>query len=97
MKRDSTPVVAIFVLLVLGSLAFWAGTNRSTSDRRYIANWAEENKQGVIKLERCHWERGPYWNTEDYRIYKVKVEGPQGEKTFWFRFGSWFGVDVKEK
>lgn len=81
-------IILAFVVLVL--VLIMSGLD--SRDQSKIQEWAKDNGYTIINSERCYFESGPYWVTEDTRIYKVSLEK---QKTHWFRFG-FFGTDIEE-
>lgn len=86
-------LILIFLLIV--AFAFWLSAVNDTSNREYIDNWTKTNGYKVESIEETYFlNNGPFWYRDDYhRIYKVETNK---ERTFWFKFGDWFGPYVEE-
>lgn len=82
-------IVVVFAFLLLGQLTV------TDNDHAVINTWATEHDYAVQNIERCYFDHGPFWlSDEDDRIYRVEVSARREPRVVYFRFRLW-GHDIE--
>jgi hypothetical protein len=85
---QNAPPVVVFVVVVIGVLAWHASRSRSLLQR-----WAAENDYTILNSEYRYFSKGPFFwtSSKGQTVYYVSVRDHEGNvRNGWVRCGSWW-------